>query len=136
MIVTTNRKGQLAVSKAELRAIELGFIPSRPLFDSRYDLIVDDSKSLKRLQIKYADGKMSNSDGSVRVKLEYRDRTNHVYTYQEDEIDGLIVYLPKIDRLCLFPKNVYVGKRNLCIRIQPSKNNQVKGVLAAEKYYW
>ncbi len=136
MKVTTNRKGQLAVSKAELRAFELGFTPCRPLFDSRYDMIIDDGNSLKRVQIKYADGKMSNSDGSVRVKLEYKDRTNHIYTYQKEEIDGLIVYIPKINKFCYFPPEVYVGKRNLCVRIKPSKNNQIKGVLAAEKYFW
>jgi hypothetical protein len=133
---TTNVKGQLAVSKAELRAFELGYIPSRPLFDSRYDLIIDDSKKLKRIQIKYADGKLSNTDGSVRVKLEYNDRTKHRYTYQEGETDGLIVYIPKIDKLCFFPPEIYIGKRDLCVRITPTKNRQSKKILLAEKYFW
>jgi hypothetical protein len=134
--ITTNRKGQLAVSKAELRAFELGFTPSRPFFDSRYDMIIDDGISLKRIQIKYADGVMSHTSGSVRVKLEYKDRTNHVYTYQKGEIDGLIVYIPKIDKLCFFPPVVYVGKRALCVRIAPSKNKQTKGIIAAKNYFW
>ena len=136
MKITTNTKGQLAVSKAELRAFELGFLPSRPLFDARYDLIIDNGSQLSRIQVKYADGKPSNTHGSVVVKLEYTDRKKNNYTYQESEVDALIVYIPKIDKLCFFPKRVFVGKRKLSIRIEKSKNNQIKGVIAAEAYYW
>lgn len=136
MKLTTNTKGQLAVSKAELRAFELGYLPSRPLYDARYDLIVDVESKLLRLQVKYADGKSSNSSGSVVVKLEYTDRRKNTYTYQKNEVDGLIVYIPRIDKLCFFPKNVFVGKRKLNIRLDKSKNNQKKGVIAAEDYYW
>ena len=136
MKVTSNVKGQLALSKTELRALELGYIPSKPIFDTRYDLILDDSKTLKRVQVKYADGKMSNSYGSVRVKLEYKDRKSNIYTYQKKEVDGLIVYLPKIDKLCFFPTKVFVGKKYLCIRVEPSKNNQKKGILFASEYFW
>ena len=91
MKVTSNIKGQLAVSKTELRALELGYLPSRPLFDTRYDLIIDDHKSLIRAQIKYADGKSSNSSGAVVVKLEYTDRKNLNHTYEDSEVDVLIV---------------------------------------------
>ena len=136
MKFTTNVKGQLAVSRAELRAFELGYLPSRPLYDARYDLIVDNAKKLLRLQVKYADGKPSNSSGSVVVKLEYQDRRKNIYTYQKSEIDGLVVYIPKIDKLCFFPNNIFVGKKKLNIRLDKPKNNQKKGVIAAEDYYW
>ena len=136
MKITTNTKGQLAVSKSELRAFELGFLPSRPLFDARYDLIIDDGKKLSRLQIKYADGKPTNTNGAVVVKLEYIDRKNQTYTYQSNEVDALVVYIPKIDKLCFFPKKVFVGKRKLNIRIALTKNGQKKGIIAAKDYYW
>ena len=136
MNMTTNTKGQLAVSKAELRAFELGYIPSRPLFDTRYDLIIDDKTHLSRLQVKYADGKPSNTSGSVVVKLEYVNRRKNIFTYQGNEVDALVVYIPKIDKLCLFPKKVFVGKKKISIRIAKSKNNQKKGVIAASDYYW
>ncbi|HET7098967.1 MAG TPA: group I intron-associated PD-(D/E)XK endonuclease [Patescibacteria group bacterium] len=135
-MITTNMKGQLAVSKAEIRAIELGFIPSRPLYDTRYDLIVDNGNKLIRAQIKYGGGKSSNSSGSAVVKLDYETRTKKVYTYNNSEVDALIVYLPQIDKLCFLPKKVFLGKRKLNIRIEKPKNNQVKGVIAAEDYYW
>lgn len=136
MKVTTNVKGQLAISKTELRALELGYIPSRPVFDTRYDLILDNFKSLIRVQVKYADGTPSKSKGAVVVKLAYEDRSKKVYTYQESEVDGLIVYIPKIDKLCFLKPKVFVGKRNLNIRLEKSGNNQKKGVIFAEDYLW
>lgn len=137
MKVTTNVKGQIAASKAELRALELGYVPSKPIFDTRYDLILDDSNNhLLRVQIKYADGKLHNSTGSVMVKLGYEDRTKHLYTYQSNEIDGLIVYIPKIDKLCFFPPNVFCSKVKIHVRYQKPKNGQKKGILFAEDYFW
>ena len=136
MQATTNMKGQLAVSKAELRAFELGYIPSRPLYDCRYDLIIDKNGKLLRLQVKYADGKPSNSSGSIIVKLEYQDRKKRIYTYDNSEIDGLVVYIPRLDRLCFLPKSIFLHKRKLSIRITKSKNNQKKKIIAANDYYW
>ena len=136
MKLTTNVKGQLAVSKVELRALELGYLPSRPLFDARYDLVLDNNKKLIRVQIKYADGLPSHSTGSVVVKLAYENRKNEVFTYQDSEIDALIVFIPKVDRLCFFPKNVFIGKRKLHIRLAPSKNRQIQGIIFAKDYYW
>lgn len=136
MKITTNVKGQIAVSKVELRALELGYIPSRPVFDTRYDLILDDRKRLLRVQIKYADGKLSHSVGSVMVKLGYEDRKNHTFTYQGNEVDGLIVYIPKINKLCFLPPALFLGKIKVHIRYEPPKNNQKKGIICAQDYLW
>lgn len=136
MRITTNTKGQLAVSKTELRAFELGYIPSRPLFDTRYDLIIDDAKSLKRIQVKYADGNPSHATGAVVVKLDYEDRKKNNRTYKEEEVDALVVYIPKIDKLCFFPQKLFLGKRKMNIRIENTKTNQIKRIIYARDYYW
>lgn len=136
VMVTSNTKGDIAELKAQLRATELGYTISIPNHHCRYDLVLDDGHKLWRVQVKYANGKPSNSDGSVVVKLEYNDRTKHSYTYNALEIDALVVYLPKIDKLCWFPPNVYVGKKRLSIRVDKPKNGQVKHLVVADKYYW
>lgn len=136
MRLTTNVKGQIAASKAELRALELGYVPSKPIFDTRYDMILDKSNKLLRVQIKYADGKTSNSEGVVMVKLGYEDRKKNLYTYQPHEIDGLIVYIPKIDRLCFFTPDIFCGKVKIHVRYKDPKNGQKKGILLAENYFW
>lgn len=133
---TTNAKGQLAVNKTELRCVELGFVPSRPLYDSRYDLIIDTGNKLLRVQVKYGGGRSSNSAGSSTVKLDYETRKNQVFTYQQDEVDALIVYLPKVDKLCFFEPKVFVGKRKINIRTEAAKNNQKSKIIAAKDYYW
>lgn len=116
--------------------MELGLIPNRPLMDCRYDMIVDDGKKLWRVQVKYANGKPANTDGSVVVKLEYNDRTKHSYTYHEDEVDALVVYIPKLDKLCWLPLEVFVGKKRLSVRIEPPKSGQKKGLVLASNYFW
>ncbi len=106
------------------------------MFDTRYDLIIDDRKDLTRIQIKYANGKSKNSSGNVIVKLDYETRQKLHFTYQDTEVDALIVYIPEINKLCYFPKNVFIGKRKISIRLKESKNNQKKGIIAAKDYYW
>ena len=134
---TSNWKGQLAVGKVQTRALELGYIPSIPFVDCRYDLILEDKqRKLWRVQVKYANGKPSNTDGSVVVKLEYNDRTHHSYTYNATEIDALVVYLPVIDKLCWLPPDIYVGKKRLSIRVVPPKNGQKVKIVLANNYFW
>jgi hypothetical protein len=73
--------------------------------------------------------------GVVIVKLEYEDRHKKLKTYQADEVDALVVYIPKIERLCYFPNEVFVGKRKLSVRLEKPKNNYKK-VIYAKDYYW
>jgi len=124
------------MTKAELRALELGFVPSRPLFDTRYDMILDNGKQLYRVQVKYANGVPSQSSGSIVVNLSYETRKHEVFTYKKSEVDGLIVYLPKTDKLCYIPLELFIGKKNLCLRLEKPKNNQKNGIIFAEDYYW
>lgn len=133
--MTTNIKGQIAQSKAELRALELGIVPSKPIFDARYDLILDDGEKLQKVQIKYAGAESSKTEGVVVVSLSYENRIGTTFTYQEDEIDGLIVYIPKIDKLCFFPPHIYAGKAKLQVRIERAKT-QHKTIVYAKDYFW
>lgn len=134
---TSNWKGQLAVSKVETHAAELGLIPCRPIMDCRYDVIIDDGMKLWRVQVKYANGKPSNTDGSVLAKLVYETRhRRQSITYNNQEVDALIVYIPKIDKLCWFPPDVFVGKKRLAIRISKSINGQKKKIYYADDYLW
>ena len=134
---TSNWKGQLAVSKAETRAIELGFFPNRPLMDCRYDMIVDDGKRLWRVQVKYADSTHLHTAGSVIAKLAYETRgRRQIHTYNSNEVDALIVFIPKLDKLCWFPCEVFVGKKELSIRLDPPLNGQKTKIYLARDYFW
>ena len=137
VMLTSNWKGQLAVSKVETHAMELGLVPNRPLLDCRYDVIIDDGKKLWRVQVKYANRTSLHATGSVIVNLAYETRgRRHVYTYQEAEVDALIVYIPKVDKLCWFPCSAFVGKKALSIRLDPPRNNQKTKIYYATDYFW
>jgi hypothetical protein len=136
-MLTSNKKGDLAVFKAMTRAVEKGYMVSIPAQHCRYDLVLDDGVRLWRVQVKYADGSPSRSNGSVIAKLLYETRTKEAsYTYSDDEVDVLVTYIPRIDRLCWFPIEVFAGKKTLCIRVDPPLNRQKSFVNLASDYYW
>lgn len=135
--MNSNWKGQLAVSKAQVRAIELGYDVSVPIMDYRYDLVLDDGKKLWRVQVKYANRKPTHSTGAVTAQLTYETRgRKRVVTYQESEVDALVVYIPKIDKLCWFTPNLFVGKSGLTIRVDQPINHQKRKIILASDYFW
>ena len=142
MYSETTRKGEIACAKAELRALEKGYIISKPSIECRYDRLIDDGKKIYRVQIKYADGEPTHSTGAISVRL-YKYSKNgpdkgrkSPSTYSSKEVDVVLVYLPKIDQLCWLPPKLFADKREITLRTEPSKQNQKKGIHFAEKYFW
>jgi len=130
----------LACLKFDAYCTEKGIMVSKPIVDCLYDRIVDIEGKLERVQIKYAGsgyGKKRNVLGVVVARL---DRIGHNpkdrKTYTSDEIDAIVVYIPKKDKFCWFDIKEVENKVALSIRYEPSKNNQKKGCLMMKKYEW
>jgi hypothetical protein len=137
MICEQLKKADMARLKIEMRALELGVICSRPVIEgTRYDLILDNGKKLYRAQVKYGDGRSPKAVGAVYVNLRKEIRKEKNHPYSQDEIDVLLIYVPKIDKICWFGPEVFNAKGSISIRITPSKNGQIKHCLPAEKYFW
>jgi len=137
MLCDQLRKADYARTKVEMRALELGVVCSRPVVEgTRYDCILDSGGKLYRAQVKYANGKATGSSGVVTVNLRKEIRADKNHPYLDSEIDVLLIYLPKIDRICWFGPDVFNGKSGLAIRIAPARNGQQKRCLPAEKYLW
>lgn len=137
MICDQLKKADLARLKIEMRALELGVICSRPVVEgTRYDLILDAEGRLYRAQVKYGDGRTPKVKGAVYVNLRKEIRKEKNRPYSQDEIDVLLIYLPKVDKICWFGPEIFNAKGSLSIRIVPSKNGQIKHCLPAEKYFW
>ena len=135
-----NTKGDLAVAKVCLRAIEKGVAVSRPISDStRYDLIVDEGGKLLRAQVKYAGvAKTKIVNGVARVSLEknyYRKSGCKSLFYNKDEVDIVLAYIPAIDQVCCFGPEFFENKNNIYIRFEPAKNKQKKCVFA-DDHLW
>lgn len=135
---TNTIHGLIAQNKAELRAIEKGYIVSKPIHECvRYDMLVDDGNSIKRLQVKYAGGKQTGSTGSCKVDFRKKSINGSKRNYYtKDEIDGALVYIPELDEICYFPIDVIEHKPTLTIRYVDSKSNRTKGVTFAKDYIW
>ena len=135
----TNFLGELAVAKVLVRAIEKGVCLHKPVVECRYDLVLDDHVRLYRTQVKYTNRSApSQSRGVVPVSLaKWRNGGRSLIPYYTaDEIDLLLVYVVKIDKILWFGPEVFDRRPMLFIRIEPSRNNQRKGCLFAEDYIW
>jgi hypothetical protein len=56
--------------------------------------------------------------------------------YRASEIDLLLVYVRKIDKILWLGPEEFDGRTRLHIRVEPTLNNQVKGCLMAADYIW
>lgn len=134
----THQKGEVAFLKCSLRAVERGCVISRPTMESRYDAILDEDGRLFRVQVKYGDGNSQCEGGAVNV--DFRRKTTSTYAkrrpYTAKEIDLMLVYVPKIDKVLRFEASHFDGKQSLRIRIEPTKNGQKIGVIDASDYVW
>lgn len=131
------RKADIARLKVEMRALELGVICSRPVIEgTRYDCVLDTGSGLYRAQIKYDNGTSSKVTGAVQVNLRKAIGKEKNHPYFEHEIDALLVYIPKIDRICWFGPEVFNGKGSISIRINTAKNGQTKRCFSAAEYLW
>lgn len=131
------RKAEIAMMKVGIRALQLGASVSKPIFEgARYDYIIERDGKLYRAQVKYADGKPFRTTGAVYVNLRKQIKKDKNFPYNKSEVDALVVYVPKIDKICWFEPEVFCGKQALYIRIAASKNGQSKGCLAADDYLW
>jgi len=131
------RKAEIAMMKVSMRALQVGAFVSKPIFEgARYDYIIERDGKLYRAQVKYTDGKNKTADGVVVLNLRKQIKKDRNHPYNEGEVDCLVVYVPKIDKVCWFGPEAFCGKQALSIRISPAKNGQTKGCFAAEDYLW
>ena len=135
----TNDKGEYALLKVKQLALERNISLSEPtMANCRYDLVVDCGERLVRAQVKYADARSVHSTGCIQLDLRKITRGNKrgKLFYTVKEVDVLIVYVPKIDKLLWFESLYFHNKQAIIIRYEPSKNNQTKGCIMAQDHLW
>lgn len=132
----SNRKGDLAILKVAMRALEKGAILHRPFNDlCRYDCILDWNDKLYRIEIKYIGHDPQCADGVIPVVLGKRLKGKLV-PYLESEIDALVVYSPVTDKVYWIPPEKFHDNLGFHLRIFPCKNNQKKKIVWAKDFEW
>src|SRR4051812_24947029 len=107
-------------------AIKLGIDVYAPVNQgTRCDLVFDLAGKLTRVQCKWA-----SRYGNVLIVRCYRNRRTKdgmlTRTYTADEIDAFAAYSMDLGRCYFLP--VVPGKRNIQLRLAPSRNNQHIGI--------
>jgi len=133
--MSSGLKGELAVLRVLMRAVEKGWIASRPTRECRYDLILDDGNILYRVQVKYCNRRATNADGAVCLDLT-KGGARKPRPYLDKEIDALVVYVVPVDALIWVGADIFHGKRHLQIRYTPTKSGQKKGTFMTDDYLW
>jgi len=96
MTTETNRKGDVGELQVASTLLELGYVASRPMTETDYDLIVDlGDDGIKRVQVKVC--RWSEDDNTYRVgfeKTHYTSDGANRKLYQDTDIDAYAVYNP------------------------------------------
>ena len=128
MVLSTDRKGNIAELAIAKAAVELGIDVYHPLGEGgRYDLIFDLIDRLVRVQCKTAPRR-----GDVVVVRCYsarRSRDGFIKRpYAAGEIDAFAAYCPDLDRCYFLPYARFANRTQVDLRLARSLNNQRIGI--------
>jgi hypothetical protein len=133
-ILSTAQKGELALLRALQRAVEKGWIASRPTRDCRYDVVLDDGERLYRVQVKYAGRRAWNCEGAVSLDFTKGGRRDR--TYLDHEIDAVLAYIAQVDVIVWLSREHFYGRRNIQLRYAPTLSGQRNGCLMVSNLAW
>jgi hypothetical protein len=137
-ILNTVTKGDIVEHKVALRFLEDGYSVYKPIsHNSRSDLVVEKSGKLERVQIKHAG--IRNGVLICYCCSSVYDSTagckRKPVRYTQDEVDVLIFYSSELNKYFKIKIEQVNGDR-LSLRVEPSRNNQTKGILLAKDFEW
>lgn len=131
MAAITKIKGDLGQAMVMADALNRGYKVAIPLGeDWRYDLIVEKTGKLLKIQCKYVE----STKGVIKVRCETHDGRSY-YKYKQEDLDYIAVY-DKITNRCYYISRSYLGsgRATLSLRTTQTRNSQVKGVFKAEDF--
>ena len=128
----TKSKGDLGVAKAHADLTSQGFVVLFPATEhAPFDLVAYDDGVFRRVQVKYRAAR----GGAVTVHFRsiWSDRHGtHIQPSDKSAIDLVCIYCPDSDA-CYYVRPESCGP-TVTLRITPSRNNQVAGVVPAEQF--
>ena len=127
--MNTYQKGNLSEAVLTARLLEAGYNVLIPVGSGhRYDLVVETEGGFKKIQVKtsrvYKGSVVFNTCSNNKG---YARRSYH------GEVDLFGVYCQELNECYLIPVED-AGKSQMMLQIQPSKNNQTKGVHPKNQY--
>lgn len=119
-------QGEISELKFALACREHGFIVSKPMSTTRYDLVVDVGGKLHRVQVKSASKQKSRERcRSLGYPVMLRQGRGEMKCYQEHEIDFFAIHLRNDDLWYIVPVKYLINKASL--HINPDRKPNVGG---------
>lgn len=120
---------ELCVAVALSRA---GYLVAKPLGENaRYDLVIDDGKTLARVQVKT--GRLLNGAVVFKAHSTHSHRNGIACKPYTNEIDFFGVYCPALNSSYLIPI-ADTARLSVSLRVHPTKNDQHSHVRWAQPY--
>ena len=128
----TKDKGDLGVAKVHADLVSKGFTVLFPVTEHPpFDLVAYADGEFFRLQVKYR----SARSGALKVQFRsmWADRHGtHTTPMDKDAVDFVCIYCPETDE-CYYVRPGAHGT-SVTLRISPSRNGQLAGVLNADAF--
>lgn len=141
----TQLKGFIAETKFIQECAQRKIPVSQPLWDVRYDFILEKDSSLLKVQVKYIGRRKNNikayadskDKGVISVNSYSTNTRGKKQPYTKDEIDVIVAWSEEIERFLWIPIEGMEGKRVKSFRINKPLIKQKKGKINwAKDYYW
>ena len=130
--MNTNLKGTITELKCQTYFLEKGFNVSIPLSPDRYDFILDFNDELLKIQVKTSSIINEGEFQLFQTSSTHMVKGQYVHsTYKQDNIDYFATWY---DNQCYLVPVSDCGSREKRLRLQPTKNGQVKGIAFARDY--
>lgn len=134
--MTRQEKGEYAHLQFQTRCLEKGIFVSKPMMEMRYDFIIDDHGSLKRVQVKFCDVRPSSSVGAYQVNLQSQGHKSKRLHYSVDEVDLVMIWIHKEKVIVCLTSELFAGKSGIVLRAEAPKNNQTNGIHLVRDLLW
>jgi hypothetical protein len=143
----TQMKGFLAEHKFIEECAKRNIPVSRPLWDLRYDFIVEDKGSLLKVQVKYIGRRKTGIKSYDKLKDKgvicvnaysvNNSRAAKKMPYTKEEIDVIAAWSEEVEKFLWIPIESLEGKATKHFKITELLVKQGKGkVTYARDYYW
>ena len=120
--MNSSRKGDESEATVISELMKLGYSVSIPFGDSnRYDLIVDDGETLKKIQVKTANYKGDKIKFNCYSDV-YKNGERETNSYDKTEIDAFVVYCKEIGD-CFWVDVEKAGVASMTIRLKGGQKN-------------
>ena len=113
-------KGEFAQLRVQIAAAHKGISVAIPTTEDRFDIVICYKDRLSRAQIKFCDRYSSRSRNTLELVL-YNNKLNKK-CYTKEDIDELLVFVPKVDRILSFGPDIFHNKKTITIELE-NKNS-------------